>query len=72
MAHLQLRIHELPRSDWVVQVAFWADVASVLESAVCVTVVEVHPCLCTSKMSGDSVLCGFGKGGSRPFDFLES
>jgi len=53
-------------------VAFRADVPLVLVSAVRVAPVEVHPCLCTSRVSGDSVLCHFGKGGSHPFDFLEA
>jgi len=53
-------------------VAFRADVASVLVSAVCVALVEVHLCLSASSMPGDSVLCHCGKGGSHLFNFLEA
>jgi len=51
---------------------FRANVTSVLVSAVWVALVELHLCLGASSVSGDSVLCHFGKGGSHPFDFLEA
>jgi len=47
----------------VVQVAFQASVAPV--------VVQVHPCLCASSESLDSLLCQFGKEDSHLFDFPE-
>ena len=43
--------------------AFWAEVALVVE--------EVHLCLCASSVSAESLLCHFGKEGSRLFDFHE-
>ena len=63
VAHLQFLNFVLHHCHWVTQVAFWADVASVL--------VEVHILLCATSMPVDSVLCNFGKECSRPDDFYE-
>jgi len=63
VAHLLLWGFEFSQCHQVAQVAFWASVASV--------VVDVHPRLCTSCESVDSLLCHFGKEGSHPFDFPE-
>ena len=40
---------------------FRADVALVLVSPVRVALVEVHPFLCASSVSGNSALCHYGK-----------
>jgi hypothetical protein len=45
------------------QVAFWAELVPV--------VVAMHPCLCASSVSVDSLWCHFGKEGSYPCDFHE-
>ena len=68
VAHLRFWIYELPHYYQVEQVEFRVDVVSVLVSAILVALIEVHLCLCISSMSGDSVLCRFGKEGSRPSD----
>ena len=47
-------------SKQVVQVEFWAEVASV--------VVDVHPFHCTSSLSVEFFLRSVGKEGSRQFD----
>jgi len=72
VADLRFRICAWPHCYCVEQVVFWVDVASGLVLAVWVALVEVHPCLCVSSVSGDSVLCDFGKEGSRPSDFPEA
>jgi hypothetical protein len=48
-----------------VEMAFLAEMASDLVSDVCVGLVEEHPYLCASSVSGDSSLCHFGKEDSR-------
>jgi len=45
------------------------EVALVLVSAICVGLEEVHPCLCASSVSVDSLQWHFGKNGSRRYDF---
>jgi len=52
---------ELPHGHTVAQVAFSAELGLVLVSAVCVCLVEVHMCLCTSSMVADSLRCFFSK-----------
>jgi len=44
-------------------------VESALESALCVSRVEVHLFDCVSSVSAGSLRCHFGKEGSRPFGF---
>jgi len=63
VAHLLFRSFELSHCHQVARVAFQASVVLV--------VVEVHQFLCASSESVDSLLCHFGKEGSRPFDFPE-
>jgi len=63
VAHLLFRCFELSHYHSVAQVEFRALVAPV--------VVVVHPFLCTSCESVDSLLCHLGKEGSRPLDFPE-
>jgi len=72
VTRLRVRKRELRHCDQVAQVGFRAKVPSVLLSAVSFGLVEVHPCLCTSSMSADSVVCHFGKEGSRLFHFSEA
>ena len=60
---------ELHDCHWVAQVAIWVEVAFVLVSAVSVGLEEVHLFLCAFSMSVDSLLCHFGKDGSRQIDF---
>jgi hypothetical protein len=43
-----------------------------LELALCDRRVEVHPFLCISSLSKDSLRCNFGKEGSRIFGFDEA
>jgi len=63
VARRQFRNFELHHCQYLVQVAFWAQVAP--------DVVEVHPLLYTSSMSADCLLCHFGKHGSPLIDFHE-
>ena len=63
VAHLLFRRFEFSQYHQLVQVAFWAKVASVA--------VETHLCLCTTSASVDCVQCRIGKRGSRPFHFHE-
>jgi len=56
----------------VAEMAFPADMASVVLSAVRVSLVEVHLCLYAFSISGDQVLGNFGKKGSRLFDFHDA
>jgi len=49
-------------------VAFPVDMASVLVLAICVALVDVHPCLCVSSVSGDSVFCHLGMEGNHLSD----
>ena len=51
------------------ELAFWAEVASALESAVSISRVEMHQFLCVSSMSADSLQCHFGKKSIRPAGF---
>jgi len=69
VAQCQFGMHELPNCHWVPDVVFRADVASDLMSAFKVSAVEVHPCLGTSRVSLDSVLCPVGAEGSCPVDY---
>jgi hypothetical protein len=48
-----------------VEMAFQAERASDLMSDVCIGLVDEHPYLCASSMSGDSSLCHFAKEGSQ-------
>jgi hypothetical protein len=61
VAHLLFRSCDISHYHPVAQLAFRAEVASV--------VVEVHSWLCVSSISVDSVVCHFGKEGSHLFDF---
>jgi len=64
VVHLLFQCFDFAHCRQVAQVAFWAEVTQV--------VVEVHPCLCVSSVTADSLLCHFGKEGSCPFDIYES
>jgi len=71
VSHIQFRIRELPHCYRMEHVEFRVDVASVLGLAVCVAMLDVHLCHCVSSVSGDSVLCHFGKERSHLSDFPE-
>jgi len=62
-APLLFRRFEFSHCHQVAQLAFWASVAPVA--------LEVHPCLCASSKSVDSLLWHLGKEDSRPIDFHE-
>jgi len=64
VAHLLFWNIEFCHCDHVAQVVFRASVSPVM--------VDVHLCHCASSQSVDSLLCQFGKGDSRPFDYPES
>jgi hypothetical protein len=61
-----------PQWIQVAQVAFRAETALDRVSDVCVGLVEEHPYLCASSVSGDSSLRHFGKEDSRPCGSVES
>ena len=63
VAHLGFRNLELPHYHHMMQVALRAEVAPVP--------LEVHPCLCTCRMSAESLLYRFGKEGSPLAEFHE-
>jgi hypothetical protein len=83
-AHCQLAIFRSHEWDRVAQVAFRAkmafqaemvfraEMASDVVSDVCVGLVEEHPYLCASSMSGDFSLCHFGTEDSRLIGSEES
>ena len=71
VVHCQFRKVEHPECHRVAQVAFQAEVDSVVVSAVCVRLVEVHLFLCASSMYADCFLCHCGKEGSHLWGFHE-
>jgi len=78
LANWQFGNIELRHCFWVawvalqVEVVFRAEVASALESAVCVGLVEMHLFLGISSVSADSLRCHFGKEGICPSGFDEA
>ena len=83
-AHWRFRNIKLQHCYQVVQVAFWAEMASAQESAlesalestvgstVCVGWAEVHLLLYVSRVSPDLFHCQLGTERIRPFDFDEA
>jgi len=63
VAPLWFQNFDLPHCHQVAQEAFREEAAPVL--------VEVHPSLWASRVSGDSLLCHFGNEGRRQFDYHE-
>jgi len=64
-------IIHLSDRNLVGRVAFWAEVALFLLSDVCISGVEVHPFICASGMSADSLLGHVGNLGRHPWGFDE-
>jgi len=71
-ANWQFKNVELWKCCRLGRVACRAVGESALESALCVGRVVVNLFLCVSSLSADSLLCQFGKAGSRPFGFEET
>jgi len=72
MANFWFPIFGCTEWDLVALVAFRAEMASNLLLDVCVRLVEDHPFLCAFSVSGDWLLCHFGKEDSRPCGYDKS